>query len=363
MFKSLLKDRKLLILVAVVVLIKLLSFNHLWVEKYYTYGFYPILSGFLRMLFGWIFFSVGDLLYAVAAIFLLVKMGKFLMRLKKGEIKKYLSLVVLKKFLYLILGIYIVFNLFWGLNYNRRGIAYQLQLNVETYSVEDLYKLTQILQQRANTYGSKIDSVKRLELNKNKILFTQGALAYGQVKNIYPFLTYSNASVKPSMFSHIGQYLGFTGYYNPFSGEAQLKTTSPVFLKPFIVCHEIAHQLGYGKENEANFVGYLACKNSSDIDFRYSAYFEMTLYAQGDLRRKDSVAAGSLRQQWGRRMENDYRAYLNYIFKSKNSVEPFVMRFYSEFLKMNNQPKGYKTYNEVVGWLIAYMKKNGEQAI
>jgi hypothetical protein len=39
------------------------------------------------------------------------------------------------------------------------------------------------------------------------------------------------------------------------------------------------------------------------------------------------------------------------------------MRFYDGFLKMNNQPKGKETYNEVVAWLIAYMKRYGEEAI
>ncbi len=69
------------------------------------------------------------------------------------------------------------------------------------------------------------------------------------------------------MYSYLGNYLGFTGYYNPFTGEAQVNTTVPLFVQPFTTCHEIGHQLGYAKENEANFAGYLAAKSSPDAGF------------------------------------------------------------------------------------------------
>ncbi len=62
-------------------------------------------------------------------------------------------------------------------------------------------------------------------------------------------------------------------------------------------------------------------------------------------------------------VKKDYRSYLQYIYDSKNVVEPFVSVFYDNYLKMNNQPKGARTYNEVTAWLIAYLKKYGPEAI
>jgi hypothetical protein len=49
--------------------------------------------------------------------------------------------------------------------------------------------------------------------------------------------------------------------------------------------------------------------------------------------------------------------------KSENAVEPYISKFYDQFLKLNRQPKGTRTYNEVVAWLIAYQKKYGVEAI
>jgi hypothetical protein len=81
----------------------------------------------------------------------------------------------------------------------------------------------------------------------------------------------------------LGNYTGFTCYYNPFTGEAQLNTTIPRFLQPFIACHEVAHQLGYAKENEASFVGYLAAKGSGNALLQYSTYLDIFMHANRNL--------------------------------------------------------------------------------
>lgn len=360
MFKSLYRDPKIVILAILTVFIKLFSLQHDWVERFYTYGIYPIIASIFRMLFGWIPFSIGDLIYLAAALYLIWRIWTFIRTWRKKKERRLLLGLLVISFVRLLLLIYVLFNVFWGLNYDRKGIAPQLDLEVKRYTTEDLKQLATLLQAKLNTCASQTDSVSRQQLDQNRVLFQEGVSAYGQIKDQYPFLQYNYPSIKPSMYSYIGQYFGFTGYYNPFSGEAQLKTTVPVFLKPFIITHEIGHQLGYGKENEANFVGYLACRSCKNVDFRYSVYFEMTLYVLSDLRSKDSMAVKQFRKNWHPRVQNDYRSYVNYLIETRNPIEPIIMRFYDQFLKLNNQPMGKETYNEVVAWLVAYMKKYGE---
>ena len=150
MLKSLLRDRLLLILLILAILLKLCSLREDWVERYYTYGFYPFLSTLMRFLLGWIPISIGDIVYIAAFLFLVVKAWKLLRLLAKRKVKEYLSWVLFRKYLRLMLWIYIVFNISWGLNYDRRGIADQLQLQVQPYSKEDLFHLTGVLEQRLN---------------------------------------------------------------------------------------------------------------------------------------------------------------------------------------------------------------------
>jgi hypothetical protein len=363
MLKSLLPNRLLILLLVISVLIKIFSLNPARVEKYYTLGFYPVISKILRTFFGWIPFSVGDLLYAAASIFLIMKALKILRLLTKRQLKEYLSWSHVRKYLKMALGIYLVFNLFWGLNYDRQGIAEQFALKAQHYTADDLYELTFTLQQRLNFYAAKADSLKRLSLNNNKILFKEGIAAYSNAAKHYPFLTYAQPSIKPSMLTFLGRYFGFTGYYNPFTGEAQLKTDVPVFTKPFIVCHEIGHQLGYAKENEANFSSYLAGRVSDNIEFRYSVYYDMYGYAMSDLFVYNRACFIELKASEHPQVKRDNRTYREYLKKSRNAVEPVMSLAYDRYLKMNNQPRGKEAYNEVVGWLMAYMKKYGKEAL
>ena len=69
-----------------------------------------------------------------------------------------------------------------------------------------------------------------------------------------------------------------------------MNTTIPRFVQPFTTCHEIGHQLGYAKEEEANFCGFLATKSSSDPAFKYSVYVDIYLYAASALYMMDSTA-------------------------------------------------------------------------
>ena len=364
MLKSLFRDRYLLLLLIISIFIRLFSLREHWVEKYYTFGIYPLVSKTLRSIFGWIPFSMGDLLYIAAFVWLVLKTWKLLRLLKRRQARSYLSWILFRKYLKLGLLVYIVFSLFWGLNYFRQGIEKQLGLELEPYSVKDLFELTTVLQQRLNDYAERVDSVQRLVYDQNNFLFEKGSAAYHNFHQTFPYLLYTQASIKPSLFTPVGHWFGFTGYYNPFSAEAQLKTTIPVFLKPFVVTHEIAHQLGYAKENEASFVAYLACKQSTDINFLYSVYFEMYRDALFECRlTPNKELTETISKNIHARVKWDIRDLRLYLLSNQNFIEPFMTGAYDRYLKLNNQPKGRATYNEVIAYLIAYMKKFGKESI
>lgn len=365
MWKSLLRDRLLLSLLVLTLLIKVFSLNESWVETYYTYGFYPFYSRFLHTIFGWIPFSIGDILYLLAFAYGLAKIFKWIRLLVKRQMKQYLSWVLLRKFLKILLVIYLLFNISWGLNYNRLGIAYQLRLQVKPYSHAELDTLTTILQRQLNVYAEMVDTVKRMELDKNSLLFSEGIKNFDTAEKEFPFLKRGSASIKPSIYSYVGHYFGFSGYINPFTIEAQINTLEPVFTKPFVVDHEIAHQLGYGKENEASFVSYLASRHSSNIDFRYSVYYELYYNAFYEVLRNnpDTLFISQLRRNLHPRVKTDRLQEINYRLSRRNKLQPFVSDFYSGYLKLNKQPKGMATYDEVTAWLIAWARKFGWNSI
>ena len=96
-------------------------------------------------------------------------------------------------------------------------------------------------------------------------------------------------ALKPNLYSGLGNYFGYTGYYNPFTGEAQVRTDIPQILTPAIACHEVAHQLGYASEDEANFIAYLLCSHSNNIYFKYAITLELIDYAYKNEKHKEVI--------------------------------------------------------------------------
>jgi hypothetical protein len=248
------------------------------------------------------------------------------------------------------------------LNYNRKGIASDIGLEVKPYQQEDLLAVMHTLIDRLNALDST-GRMDRASLSRKRTLFREAVTAYDSLSHHHSGIGYFVKSVKPSLYSYLGNYLGFTGYYNPWSGEAQVNTTVPLFVQPFTTCHEIGHQLGYAKENEANFAGYLSAKSSPDPAFRYSVYFELYTYSWYYLYQQDSVLSKQLNEQLPLGVKKDYKELREFLRKHRNPVEVVIDKLYGQYLRANQQPSGKLTYNEVVAWLIAYYKKYGKDAI
>lgn len=72
------------------------------------------------------------------------------------------------------------------------------------------------------------------------------------------------------------------GYYFPFSMEANFNRQMYITNMPVTMCHELSHLKGFILEDEANFIGYLACVDSQDLLFEYSAYLSVIGYLDRD---------------------------------------------------------------------------------
>jgi hypothetical protein len=191
-------------------------------------------------------------------------------------------------------------------------------------------------------------------------MFTSSYEGYKNLEANFSFIRYRNASLKPSLFGKIGNYIGFQGYYNPFTGEAQVNTQIPNFVQPFVTCHEMAHQLGYASESEANFVGFLAATNSPDTLLQYSAYLDIFLYSIGNLRAVDSLASKEIAKQLHEGVKRDIKTEREFAIKHRSFLQNWTDVFYDFYLKNNRQPSGIASYHEVTGWLVSYKKKFGD---
>jgi hypothetical protein len=349
------------VLLGICLIIRLYSLGENRAEMGYSREFFPILAVFLRYTFGFLPLSVGDIFYGLLVGWVIVKLNSYFFYIFQNKSKPH-PLKVIRKYSYKILvvacSIYIIFNIAWGINYNRRGIAWQLGLPVTEYSPEQLKEMNCLLIDRINASKQALVD-QRFTYPSNAGLFRMLSASYKKLAETYPYLKYKQPSIKKSMWGKLGNYAGFTGYYNPFTGEAQLNTTIPKFLQPYTACHEVAHQLGYAKENEANFVGFLAAVASHDTLFHYSVYLDMFMYANRNLYETDSLSAKLYRKELIPPVQVDIREWMAFNKKHRSLLEPAYRWMYGKFLQSNEQPGGIRSYSEVTSFLIAYYKKFG----
>src|SRR5690349_11113224 len=181
--------------------IKILSFSSNAVEKYYSTGIYPLIARLERLLFGWVPFSVGDILYALAGAGLIYGLVMLIRRLARREADASYFKAVLGNTVFVMLVVYVYFNLSWGLNYDRRGIAYQLQLDVRPYSTNDLDTLLQQVVRQINRVDS-LGRQHRLLLTRHNDLFRGAVSSYGTLSSGDERFVYASPSVKASLYSY-----------------------------------------------------------------------------------------------------------------------------------------------------------------
>jgi hypothetical protein len=252
-----------------------------------------------------------------------------------------------------LLGLYFVFLLFWGGHYRHTTVVADMGFNVKKYTTADLYLLADTLVQLTNRDRAALPPQPDTQYAAT---FKIAAGNYEQAARTWPELAYQPASIKPSLYGKYLNYIGVTGYLNPFTNEAQVNTTVPAFLQPFTTCHEIAHQLGFAPEEDANFIGYIAASRSADPRFRYAANFEMLLYTVRQLGRRNPYMA---RLIWARTLpgvRDDARYMISFYRQFEGPLDDYSALLYDQYLKANRQEQGIRSYSEVVGWLMSYYK-------
>jgi len=358
--------------VVLCVLVSILTSFHGWIENVYAVKIYPYIALVQRSLTGWLPFSLGDILYLSLALWLIYKSVTTLAAFFRRRITVHKTIRRGFKLARLLMWTYIIFNLVWGWNYYRKGPDAQLNLSVGTYSSSDVKALLDEVIIKLNENRLMISADTALPPKKFSELKDGAVKSYANVSKEFSFLHYSMPSIKRTMYSSFAQYMGFTGYYNPFTGEAQLRTHLPEIMKPFILCHEIGHQVGYAKEFEASFVGYLAAASSDDPYFRYSVYLDLynsvrTKLVFTGFEEGDTTIIRTVLPEYNKKLDTlvrfDRRKIREYFTRNQTALSEqmssVVMSMYEQYLKANDQAAGLKSYDDVVSLLIAYKRKYG----
>lgn len=329
----------ILVLVLLLYLFQLLFASQSeFVSFYNSYVFLPFQS-FRSFIFGYFPFSIGDILYIISGLvlaFVLIKWLYFLVHFKKRKQELFTSLM---HTIMVISLVSIFFMIGWGGNYYKPSLTSFWKLDKSVWENKNaLSDLDSFLIEQLNGYvpAYKEENFKRIQNSAQQYYHNILGKKYDAV------------NVKPSLFGNMMFRFGVQGYYNPWTGEAQINKYLPSFILPFDVCHEMAHQCGIAAEDDANLLAYVVCVNSKDSIFRYAAYLNLWLYTQSRLRMHDSVKA----KFWKAKLNPislanlDTLKAINKRYSSK--WNDYSSDFYDGYLRFNHQKEGIESYNKVV---------------
>ena len=333
-----------------ILLIRVISLYPEKVEFYFSQTFYPFLFNLQHVFIKPIPFSFGDLLYLSLGIYICYSITHFLLKFRFPKISDIIDIGVFFSLLFLL------FQLNWGINYHRTPLAEKLPTEKQ-YSDSLLIDLTTRFAILSNTLHSLLSSSDTLAVS---IPYAKKEIA-NRIQSSYDDLWISSVDVpkvKASLFSLPLSYMGYAGYLNPFTLEAQVNMRMPKINLPVTIAHEMAHQLGYAAENEANFVGFINTFNNDDPYLKYAAVLFGFRHCYSDLIKRDPDQAKILVQQLNLGILKNFAESRDFWEEYKNPFEPFFKESYDAYLKANGQESGIKTYNQIVAFLIAYDLQN-----
>lgn len=297
-------------------------------------------------------FSVGDLIYTIVIVFFIISIIGLFRQRKSPHLKR--ILIFLNVF-------YFIYQCFWGMLYFQPLIIKKLSNKEVKINDSDLKSLTikyldlcKETREKVSEDQNGIFKITDVQRVKNEIIEQQKHLqSYINSKQPVKIL-----SVKSSLYNGFMNYTGILGYYNPFTAESQFNPNLPSTNIPFTLAHEMSHQLGYAREQEASFMAYLCAKNTRNLDLQYSTQLyvlkSLLRTLSRNLENQDFVL--NTLSQYSEKMQKDRKSELEFYENNEGIISDFFGVTNDLFLK-SNQQDGRVTYSYFINVLVMYETK------
>jgi hypothetical protein len=335
-----------------IIFLKIIRFFPETVELFYSNGFYVYVSKFSRIVLGKIPFSIGDCIYFILIVFAL---KWFWNKRKSWRLNWKNNLLTVLSVLSVF---YFFFHILWAFNYYREPLFEKMNIERD-YTDADLLTFTNKLIAKTNAVQSQItknDSLKVVFPYSQNQVFEMNQNGYKNLSREYDFFTYSHLSIKKSLFSLPLTYMGFGGYLNPFTNEAQVNYLGPMYSFPMTTNHEMAHQMGYASESECNFIGFMSSIKNDNLYFQYSGYSMALRYCLGNWQVRNEKILKQLLKTVNPGILKNYKESEDFWKQYQTPIETGFHAFYDRFLKMNQQKDGMDSYSKFVNLMVNYYK-------
>ena len=311
----------------------------------------------LAHLTSWIPFSLAE--------FMLLLIPVWVFLISRAIIKEYGSSMkeTLKGVLCILSVLGIVFSIFtlnFAAGYRGSTLDDKLGIARNKVSVDQLYTTSMILLEGIESTVDQVcfetDGFSIMPYNysgmNDKLIE-----AYDSATQKYDFIQKLNSRLKPVMLSEPMSYTHITGVYTFFTGEANINVNFPDYCVVFTAAHELAHQRGIAREDEANFMAFLICLESEDAYVRYCGYLNLYEYVASALSRADKDLFNHSYSQLPEAVKGELRAYSDFYEKYEHSTASKVSETVNNTFLTSQGTPGTKSYGMVVDLAVAYYKQ------
>ena len=314
------------------------------------------IRAFMSTVTSWIPFSLAEMLLILSPVLLFFICFFMIRKLRRSLTDG------IRYFLGFLSCISIVFTLLvFGYNASFYGESVEAKVGIERkdLSKEQLYDTAILL---IDSIREDIPQIHYPENTYSEMTFSYSDMnkklneAYQTLSEQYPSFQELYTNTKPVMLSEPWTYTHISGMYTFFTGEANVNVNYPDFVMVSSAAHEMAHQRGIGKEDEANFVAFLVCSLSDDPYIRYSGYMDVLNDVLIKLSSADSELYKKVREYMPRELNEEFTAYSVFFDKYRENVAATVSTTVNNaYISSHNQPQGVMSYGLVVDLVAAYM--------
>ena len=316
-----------LALIPQILLLNFIKNNPSIIDNYYPDYFYSNILKINSFIYSSINIPVGEILYVILIITLIYLVYRvFSFKLNDSvNLLAYISIV------------YFIFYSFWGLNYFKTSISYELNIKND-YEFEEL-------DNTLNFIITKINEEVPLLQDFNELDF-------------FEITSTTNLNVKQSLAPTYLLFQTVSGHFIPFTSESVINFNIPKIDLPVVIFHEYAHQMGYADEAEASFIGFMKAVESNNANVRYSGYFNALLNLLNEINKNHKEELEDYTSKLNERVISDINYYMEFWSKYSNNYFDKVQKYiYDLYLKSNNQEAGIMTYNKVSNFIIDYYQR------
>jgi len=253
-----------------------------------------------------------------------------------------------------------VYTLGWSLNYYRQPYAQTAALPTAPVSAEELHTVCVKLIEEAKPIRSVCaedeKGVFQLEDPFSSVR-KEVQLAYDNLSDEMPWLSGRYGAPKGVILSEGMSYLDISGIFIPHTVEANVNTNESPFLLPATACHEAAHQRGWAREDEANFVAYLVCSQYDDPEFQYAGNMLAVIHSMNALYSADKELYADAYSHYSDAMIRDLIAHSEHWAQYEGPVAEKSNQMNDNYLKYNDQKDGVKSYGRMVDLVIAWNRR------